>query len=329
MERYGGVRLSHRPWQEIQGCYLSAFVSPPSDATRQIFASPADLDRYEAKIGKQLAISMVFLAWGHPGHLAPFPEKWATEMQQRRTVPHITWEPWDFDKYCQHYRNPKIVAGAWDDYIRSWAVAVRNWGHPIFFRWGHEMNAHWYPWAGGICPAGPQAFVAAFRHIVKIFRSEAADNVIWVWSPDTAIFSSQSPPFKYEPYYPGSDVVDWIAFDGYNFAQDSDATKPWVPFSDLYGDIYQRCQDLHPTAPFMIGEFACGEKGGSKAEWIRDAFQVIKTRMPRIKAVTWFDIDKESHWPVDSSPQALAAFRQAISDPYFIGKQASPQIWTI
>ena len=305
------------PWTKIDGCYLSAFVSPPTESTTQYFVNADGLAAYENKIGRKLAIVMIFLAWGKKESMQPFPKAWCQAMSEHGAIPHITWEPWDFVKTSESYRNPKIAAGLWDDYIRSWARDIKAWGQPLFLRWGHEMNADWYPWAGGICEGGAPAYVAAYRHIVELFRAEGASNVIWIWCPDTVIWNSQQAPFKYEPYYPGDDVVDWIAFDGYNFAQDADPTKPWVPFTKLYADIYERCSKLNTKAPFMIGEFASGEKGGSKAQWITDAYAAIQTQFPRIKAVTWFDIDKESHWPVDSSVESLAAFRAAVGDGYF------------
>ena len=30
----------------------------------------------------------------------------------------------------------------------------------------------------------------------------------------------------------------------------------------------------------------------------------------------WFDIDKERHWQIDSSPSSLAAYARMAKDPY-------------
>ena len=72
----------------------------------------------------------------------------------------------------------------------------------------------------------------------------------------------------------------------------------------------------------MIAEFGTGEfqhEGMSKADWITDTFQKIRTNYPRIKIFTWFNINKELDWRVNSSPEALKAFQAALDDPYFIG----------
>jgi hypothetical protein len=61
-----------------------------------------------------------------------------------------------------------IAAGHSDDYLRSYADAVIAFGHPVILSFGHEMNGSWYSWGYG--RASPATFVAAWRHIVRLFR---------------------------------------------------------------------------------------------------------------------------------------------------------------
>ncbi|MGB3481696.1 MAG: hypothetical protein WBB07_05675 [Mycobacterium sp.] len=42
----------------------------------------------------------------------------------------------------------------------------------------------------------------------------------------------------------------------------------------------------------------------------------LQSRFPDIRAVVWFDIDKERHWQVNSSEASLQAFRRMAADPY-------------
>ena len=65
--------------------------------------------------------------------------------------------------------------------------------------------------------------------------------------------------------------------------------------------------------PMLIGEFASSEAGGDKGAWIRDAFQQIRERYTQIRAIVWFDINKETDWRINSSPGSLAAFKDAVS----------------
>ena len=46
------------------------------------------------------------------------------------------------------------------------------------------------------------------------------------------------------------------------------------------------------------GEFEAD--GFDKAAWISDAFAKIKTNYPRVKIITWFNINKELDWRVKS-----------------------------
>ena len=58
--------------------------------------------------------------------------------------------------------------------------ASATFGHAVVIGFGHEMNASWYSWGYGHVP--PATFIAAWRHIVTLFRSEGADNVTWLWT---------------------------------------------------------------------------------------------------------------------------------------------------
>src|SRR5450432_4452475 len=75
---------------------------------------------------------------------------------------------------------PAIASGDYDGYLRSYADSVRDFGHAVVIGFGHEMNAPWYSWGYGHVPAS--TFVAAWRHIVTLFRSQGADNVTWLWT---------------------------------------------------------------------------------------------------------------------------------------------------
>jgi hypothetical protein len=74
----------------------------------------------------------------------------------------------------------------------------------------------------------------------------------------------------------------------------------------------------------MLGEFASVEQGGSKSQWITDAYLTwIKLVYTQIKAVTWFHISKLeggvlTDWRINSSASSLLAYQTAIADPYFL-----------
>jgi endoglucanase len=72
----------------------------------------------------------------------------------------------------------------------------------------------------------------------------------------------------------------------------------------------------------MIAEMASAEQGGSKADWITDAYSAqIPNNFGRIKAVIWFNEDKETDWRIESSPPAQNAFATAFQDNFYARNQ--------
>ena len=97
--------------------------------------------------------------------------------------------------------------------------------------------------------------------------------------------------------------------------------RPLRDFDNCFKALYDSCA-LLGDQPMMIAEFGTGEfesNGFDKAAWITDAFNKIKTDYPRLKIFTWFNINKELDWRVNSSPETLEAFRKSMKDPYYLG----------
>ena len=118
--------------------------------------------------------------------------------------------------------------------------------------------------------------------------------------------------------YPGDAYVDWTCLDGFNWGT-TPHSPGWLNFSEVFRSTYKRVLKIAPHKPMVIGETASEERGGSKADWITNAFEVIPTHFPKARAVIWFDEMKQGrHWPVGSSKSAQAAFKKAISRPLFM-----------
>jgi len=41
---------------------------------------------------------------------------------------------------------------------------------------------------------------------------------------------------------------------------------------------------------------------------------------PRVKAITWFHINKETDWRINSTGNALSGYQSAVSDPYYLSE---------
>jgi hypothetical protein len=59
----------------------------------------------------------------------------------------------------------------------------------------------------------------------------------------------------------------------------------------------------------MIAETGCAEEGGSKGAWIDETSRSLKKMFPDVKALVWFDTDKECDWRIASSRESLNAFK--------------------
>jgi len=86
---------------------------------------------------------------------------------------------------------------------------------------------------------------------------------------------------------------------------------------NIFSPTYQNLVAVSANKPILLAETASTESGGNKAAWITDAFAVLPTTFPQIKAFVWFNIKKETDWLIESSTAATQAFAQGINTNYF------------
>ncbi len=269
----------------------------------------------ERRLGARVRLVSWYQAWGS-GFKDCRPELILTA-HRRGLTPLITWEPWQLPADLPPGAPPqdqptfslkRIASGLYDDYGRAWARALARTGKPVILRPLHEMNGNWYPWGGTVNGNHPRDFPRAWRHLRRLFREEGAANVAWVWCP-YAHSVPETPANAPEVYFPGAAEVDWLGLDGYNWGT-SRPESAWQTFPELFSPAYQRLTALAPDKPVMIAEIGAAEPGGDKAAWIREALEVLPDRFPRVKALVWFNVNKECDWRLNSSPASLAAFRE-------------------
>jgi hypothetical protein len=99
--------------------------------------------------------------------------------------------------------------------------------------------------------------------------------------------------------------------DGYSWGS-SRPWSSWQSFGEIFEGLYA---DYARRKPIMICEVASAEVGGDKAAWIRDMHRSLGRRFAAVRAMAWFDVDKETDWRVASSRASLAAFRALAADP--------------
>jgi glycosyl hydrolase family 26 len=198
-----------------------------------------------------------------------------------------------------------IINGRYDTLLKRRADDAKALGKQFFLDFAAEMNGD-EGWGGH----DPAKYVAAWRHMHDIFVARGATNVVWAWCPNNEDDPSSPPAMN---YYPGDQYVDWTGIDGYNWGT-SDPDFSWQSFRDVFADMYP--QLAAKGKPVIIAEMASDEAGGSKATWINNIIPTLKNNYPLIKAIVWFDVDKERHWQINSSSSALTAYQKMAKDPY-------------
>ena len=194
-----------------------------------------------------------------------------------------------------------IAAGKYDSYLTAYAEQIAAFKHKVVVSFGHEMNGFWETW--GYTHQSPSAFVAAWRHIVDVFRHQGAGNVIWLWQVNSS--SSKTGPVR--NYWPGSQYVTWVGVSGYFYVPGNTYDNVFTP---VVTSIRQFSQ-----APLLIAETAVGPQAG-QTQGITNLFAGVRAQ--HALGIVWFDqhsyggLYKGENWRLEGNPAALTTFRHAL-----------------
>jgi len=247
--------------------------------------SYTQITQFARTTGVQPRIVLYYSAWGEK-----FQASFATAA-------------WDHGAYTFAELEPtnttlaRVAAGYSDSYLKRLAGQVRDFGHPVILSFGHEMNGDWYPW--GVGHATPAQFIAAWRHVVQVFRSQGADNVTWAWTVNAV--DAASPPLR--QWWPGSEWVNWVGVDGY-FYFSSDT------FSSVFGQALAEIRTFTGD-PALIGETAAGP-GPDASSQVAALFAGAAAN--HLAGLVWYDEAQHNppyhlDWHLADDPAALIAFR--------------------
>ncbi|MGD0558440.1 MAG: glycosyl hydrolase [Streptosporangiaceae bacterium] len=255
---------------------LGAYIPGMPDST-------ASLTRFEKSTGTKEHIAVYYSSWGEP-----FKSGFARTVRAMGAVPLVQIDPGKLAV-------SDIADGGQDDYLISYAQAVRAYSQPVILSFGREFNGDWYRW--GYEHTSPATFVAAWRHIVTVFRRQGAYNVVWLWTADVLIGSRTADP---KAWWPGSSYVTWVGVDGYyRNAGDTFAHL----FNATLSDIRAITDD-----PVLVAETAIAADADRIAQ-IPNLFQTVKA--DKLVGFVWFDTNGTDDWVIDNDPSALAAFGAA------------------
>jgi hypothetical protein len=226
-----------------------------------------------------------------------------------------------------------IAAGTYDaSYVIPTATKMRDFGQPFFLVFHTEAN-HFSSDFGVTDTWGTSAqYVAAYQHVWNVFQSVGATNVVWVWNVTGYGFANMP---LYQAIYPGDTYVDWGSFDPYS----SGGSGGWEDYAYVTGTkypLYQWWTGTHPTynktgahdKPMMWQEWGAEEynlapNGGAYPNTKAGFFDQVHSGLrggdyPLTKAIVYYNSTGGGGQNcIDSSSQALAAFKSLAADPFF------------
>jgi len=286
------------------------------------------LDEYKQKVGKELSIYFLPYQLKTQIPLGIFDKALNNikECAKFDVIPFITYGARMGDHAPKNITKD-IYSGEYDKEIIQAAKDLKKIGDEyggFFIRTLREMNlsgnpSGWPQWGGN-----PKKFKKAWNHIWNIFENEGTNEyATWVFNPYVGPGPLGDVTSYIKKYMPDSDKFDWIGGNAFNFGNQSWGT--YYSFKSLFRSFAKFTLKHCPDKPVM----ACNtgtDEGSSKPQWTSDMFETLESKYRHFKAIAiWSE-----HWShgsvknfdskIDSSPEALEAYKQGISDPYFIGK---------
>lgn len=226
-------------------------------------------------------------------------------------------------------KNPnfEVIDGVWDEQIRKYARAFKEFSHPILLRVNNEMNTDWCTYSGVVTLQDPDIYKLVFDRIYNIFQEEGADNIIWIFNPQFGNYPPAS--FNhYMNYYPGNDKVQLLGVTKYNTGTYYSEVfgETWDDFKPSFDALNNLYSQTFPEVPWIVTEFASSSYGGNKVAWMEEMFTHIGD-YENIKAAVWFNWGDRDYregkediiarpYYLDETPETLDMFRRGVNGEF-------------
>lgn len=264
--------------------------------------SPSEYRDYLAAAGRAPNVIESFAKWDEP-----FRADAADASYALGAIPLISWESWvkGGDRSDPAFAVERIASGEYDDYIRTFATAVAEYGKPVIIRFDHEMNGNWYPWGDRVNGNTGAGYAEMWRRVHGMFGQAGAANVVWLWSPNIvrAVSNANHP---LDSFYPGDEFVDYIGMTGYSVGEPTAA------------DVFQPTVDILRTftqKPILIAEVGASTFR-AKPEFIDSLFAYVRDG-PGVVGFIWFQTTTASgasgDWRFDDTPESVAAYAAGLA----------------
>jgi mannan endo-1,4-beta-mannosidase len=309
-----------------------ALAAPASAAPRSlgVYVDPWHVAGWAQSVGRAPQYVARFEAFSRGGTVDAFLRE--AERQGLRHVL-VSWEPWrpvpdelgvaEQFRPQPGYRNADIAAGAQDAYIARFASSLATFRGRVDLRYAHEMNGTWYPWSHD-----PVAYRRAWRHVVRLVRSQRARNVRFVWSVNPSLYISHRRwKRSVRIYWPGRRYVDAVGSTMINFGGVKRyPVARFAPRLRALRRLYHK--------PVQLTEVSTAR--GGRVRWLNSLARLVR-RTPWIRSVAWFQHRSRGQaqiegagrldWDVQRDRRAAAALRRVMRalSARAAGRRAAPR----
>lgn len=320
----GPVTLSP-PKNQPQNCTVSVKLVPSCGALLGVSAEPggdADVADLEARIQRKFDLVYEF-----HGIDKPLPARDEERLVAEGRILHVNIEAKEFTEPSHpDVEWKRIIAGEFDEALRAQATGLGALGSPVMVTFDHEVDS-----PKRVGKRGTAAeFIAAWRHIHKLYAAAGAKNIVWVWVVTGYEGNTSSVP----SVYPGNEYVDWLSWDPYNMAgcmTGKFKPKQWVSFAESVRPFYNWIQTqgakhgIDKTKPYLLSEFGTVQDPDdptAAARWYAEIPAALE-EFPQVKALQlWNSKVDACDFRIQRDPVTLSAFSQVARTPTFASAAA-------
>jgi hypothetical protein len=231
-----------------------------------------------------------------------------SRLTDARGIPFVTLQPQDLGAATTrqpHWTLASTVAGDHDDQLRAVANTIVEYGDLVVLRYAPEMNGSWSPWGVNVEGNTPAQYIAAWRHVVTLFRKAGASNVLWLWAPNIQRGAKVK---GIAQFWPGKAWVELVGFTGYgvtgsDHGAESEAGTTYDPTMELLAR-YKK--------PVILAE--TGVDGADKGRWMTSLGPWLKAHR-NVLGLLWTDMtppDSTGDWRFNDTKANLAAFTRSV-----------------
>ncbi len=180
-----------------------------------------------------------------------------------------------------------VLTGKYDDALKQLSKVIASDNRPVTIRPFHEFNGRWFAWAMYTEGNSPDKLVAAFNHVITLFKDAGAENVKFDANVSRRDANLQILADAHV-YTELSKLVNSFSISTYNRGGTSAEYAEDQSFIDGFLPTYERFVSLIPAEmPINVAEVSTAGLMSPKLPWFEAMFSAL-SNVPRTKQTTLF-----------------------------------------